>query len=312
MKKLLVVGMIVLFLGLAIAPSISSESSAVLSKLPLDEEEIYYYNPQTLTHTLGLCESWQSAIRLTPDELSPYQDWNLTKITVKTSIDHGQTEIWADLIIYAQGSASTPGSIIYQDNGLYFNSTGFQITHLKEPISLNDHSELWISFDWKQKTNGSHPGIIFCDDGPSTPLKGCWLSYNHSSAWNELSDYGLDYNWAIGAILEGVGKAELSITNIIGLTEVIAEIKNIGEYPAYNIENTMIVNGGILGRIHRITSNSIIKLAPDETVHINSDLIFGLGLIDVRVTSNSSNAYEVSTSKSGLIFGPFVFIFNLI
>lgn len=55
-------------------PFVSVESSAILGNLPRAEEEIKYYNPDTLTHVIGLTGTmpayWYSAIRLTQDELA--------------------------------------------------------------------------------------------------------------------------------------------------------------------------------------------------------------------------------------------------
>jgi len=141
--------------------------------------------------------------------------------------------------------------------------------------------------------------------GPATPQKGDWVKLEGLD-WEELRDVGIDYNWYMGAIVEGE-ETELSIINIKGPIGVNAEVKNIGEVSAYNVEYTMIVTGGILGRIFRIASDSVPELAPDETVPIYSDLIFGLGPITIDIKANASHAYEVSTSKTGFILGPFVF-----
>jgi len=292
----------------------SSESSAVLGCLPIWEEEIHYYNPDTLTHMIGLCWGtppyyWYSAIRLTEDELSPYTDWDLTKVNVALSCDNGQLEVWAKLTIWGEGTENYPGNKIYEDDTLFFVDTGYHLIELDTPIAIDEHNEIWIGIEWEQTEDGAY--IPYNDEGPVVPFKSDWVSSDNGASWSELREYGLPYNWAMGAIVEGEG-TELSIINVAGPIGVNAEVKNIGKVPAYNVEYTMIVTGGILGRIFRIVSDSVTELAPDETIPIYSDLIFGLGPITIDITANASHTYEVSTTGTGFIFGPFVFIIKFI
>ena len=314
-KKGLVVAVILLFVGLAFAPSINANigelreetSSAVLDNLPLWEEEIHYYNPDTVSHVIGTgCGPlyWMSAIRLTQDELSPYQDWSLTKVKVATNTESTQKEIWANLIIYEQGTQTTPGPVIYQDNGLYFNTTGFQIVPLKEPISINDYSELWIAFEWFESEPGAY--LIFSDDGPHVDKKGCWVSQNGGERWDQLSEYGLDYNWAMGAIVEGEG-AELSIINIHGPIGINAVVKNVGDKSANNLEWSITITGGILNLVNKHASGTKTKLAPGETEPISSGLFFGYGNVFIEITADADNAEEITVSKEAFLLGPFVF-----
>ena len=68
----------------------------------------------------------------------------------------------------------------------------------------------------------------------------------------------------------------------------------------------MTVTGGILGMINTTVSDTILELAPDETIPISSGLMFGLGPITIDIKANASNAYEDSILKNAFILGPFV------
>jgi hypothetical protein len=311
-----VFGVIVLFLGVAIAPSINAnigeireETSSLTfpSNLQLWEEEIHYYNPDTVTHVIGYCDEppyyWSSAIRFSQDELAPYTKWELTRVKVALSCDDGQDEIYANLTIWGEGTSTQPGSIIYEDDTLYFNKTGFHIIELSTPIPLNNYEEIWIGIDWEFTVDVAY--IPFTDDGPHVDKKGCWVSQNGGKTWTQLSDYGLDYNWAMGAIVEYDG-TELSIVKIDGPFGVNAGIKNIGNVPAYNVEYYMSITGGIFGMINKTVSGIVPELAPDETIPIYSDLIFGLGIITIDIKANASNANEVFTSENSFILGIFL------
>jgi len=293
-------------------PFALSESSVVIGNLPRVEEEIHYYNPDTLIHVIGLQEGelpcyWSSAIRLTQDELAPWAGWELVKVLVFLSCNNGQSEVWANLTIYGEGTPTKPGEIIYQDTGLYFNKTNYYKILLDEPISISEHNEIWIAMTWKQTEEGAC--IAIADDGPAVDGKGDWVAIGGS--WSELQNHGglpLDYNWGMGAIVSIGGKTELSIINIKGPIGVNAEVKNIGENDANNLEYTMTVTGGILGMINKTVSDTITELAPDETIPIYSGFIFGLGPITINVTAKADNAYEDSITKTGFIIGPFVFL----
>jgi len=282
---------------------VSAESSAVLGNLPRDQEEISYYDPNTLQNVIGLTQPavWESAIRLTQDELAPYAGWDLTKVNVALSCDNGQTEVWAKLIIYGEGMATYPGSIIYEKPDLYFDATGFHIIELNESIALDDHDEIWISMEWDQTEVAFIP---YADAGPAVDGKGDWVAIGGS--WSELQTHGdppLDFNWGMGGIVEGEGKAELQIINIKGPIGVNAEVKNIGEADANNLEYTMTVTGGILGLINKSVPGSKTTLASGATEAIGSGLILGLGKIAIEITANADNAAEVTVTKEAFVLG---------
>jgi hypothetical protein len=294
-------------------PLAAEDAEVVLGNmgtLPRDEEEIKYYNPDTLTHVIGLSGGtppyyWYSAVRFTQEELLPYAGWDLVRVLVTLSCDNGQTEVYANMTIWEGGTATAPGSIIYEDNGLYFDATGFYEIELTTPIALDDIDEqLWIGFEWEQTEEGAF--IPFTDDGPAVAGKGDLVSQNGGASFGTLSGYGLDYNWGMGAIVSGTGKAELAIQNVAGPIGVSADVKNIGEGPATDVEYTMTVQGGILGRIDKSASGTAAELAPNGVATVSSGIIFGLGKITIEVTANAANAVEVTETFSGTVIGPLV------
>ena len=287
-------------------PFTATESSAMLGNLgnlPRDEEEISYYNPDTLQNVIGLTQPavWQSAIRLTQDELAPYAGWDLTKVIVALSCDNGQSEVWANLIIYGEGAPTWPGSIIHEETNLFYDTTGFHTIELNQSIALDDHNEIWISMEWDQTEIAFIP---YADEGPAVDGKGDWVCLG--SSWSELQTHGdppLDYNFGMGGIVEGAGKAELAIQNVKGPIGVKAEVKNIGDVAASNLEYTMTVTGGILGLINKASDGTKTELAPGTTEPISSGLILGFGKIVIEITANADNAVEVTETKEGLVLG---------
>jgi len=285
----------------------SVKTSAIVGDLPtIGEVELSYYNPDTLMNVIGLSGGtppyyWASAIRLTQDELGAYAGWDLTKVIVALSVDNGQTEVWADLVIYGEGTPTAPGSIIYEENDLYFDATQFYTIDLTDAIALDDHDEIWIAMWWEQTEEGAF--IPYADEGPAVDGKGDWVSMG--SGWSELQTHGtppLDYNWGMGGIIEG-SNAELSIINVKGPIGVNAGIKNAGEVAANNVEYTIDVTGGILGGVNVSVPDSIATIAVGAEEAISSGIFFGFGKIDIVITASADNAVEVTATKSGFLLG---------
>jgi hypothetical protein len=270
------------------------------------EEELRYYDPDTLTNVIGIEDvtvpfEWQSAIRLTQDELAPYADWTLTKVNAGYSADNGQTECDATVILYGKGDATHPGAILSNDTTYHFDASGVFTIPLTTPLELMGLEELWISIEWVQTEPSAYLALM--DDGPAVDGKGDW---GFDGSWSELQIYGLDYNWAIGAIIEGEGNAELSIVNIKGPVGIQADIKNIGAVPVKNLEWSIEVTGGLLKRVNKTATGTAGEIAVDATEPITLGMFIGFGKIQITITARAGNAVEVNMIKSAWILGPFV------
>ncbi|MFW6121874.1 MAG: hypothetical protein ACOC80_13405, partial [Petrotogales bacterium] len=224
------------------------------------EEEISYYDPDDTLTVVSVIPYpsktpiyWDSAVRFTEEELDPYSGWELTKVVVALSCDW-QSEVYANLTIYGEGSPTEPGSIIYEKHELYFDATNWYTIELSEATPLYDHDEIWIAMTWEQWEDSAY--IAFADEGPAVDGKGDWIRIGDGD-WSELQNYGLDYNWGMGGIIEGEGgKAELAIQNVKGPIGVKADVKNVGEVAANNVDWSISVTGGILGMVNMSNSGT--------------------------------------------------------
>lgn len=274
-----------------------------MGTLPRDEEEISYYDPDTLTSAVGIQGGtapyyWQSAIRLTQDELATYDGWDLIAVTVAHSAEE-YAEHWGEIIIYGEGTATAPGAQITNES-YYFDTSQFYRVDLTTPVPLSDHNEIWVACSW-ESWEPDHCAYI--DQGPAVIGKGDWIYLN--SVWQEIHD-SIDSNWGMGAIVEGEGKAELSITNIGGPIGVSADVKNIGGVAASDVEYSISVTGGLLSLIDKSVSGTAAELAPNGVATVKSGLIFGLGKITIEITANAANTAEVTETVTGTVLGPLV------
>jgi hypothetical protein len=289
-------------------PTLSSEKVNTTFGNPImDEIEIKYYDEDNLIHVIGVEGGtppyyWASAVRFTQDELMCYASWNLTKLVVYLSTDNGQSEVEADLVIYGEGTPTWPGDEIYREDDLFYDASGRYEIDIAPPIPLSEHNELWLAMWWTQTEEPAY--IPVTDDGPAVDQKGDWC--NLGSGWAELQNWGLDYNWGMGGIIEGEGTTctTLGITDPTGPIGVSTGIKNTGDYPAENVVYEFTVQGGILGMIDKNITGDVASLDIDAEEPLSSGIIIGLGNVDINIMADADNAFDpVSKSKSAFVLG---------
>jgi len=176
-----------------------------------DEHELKYYTAENLDQVIGISSEypppliWQTAIRLTQDEMAPYMNWTLTKVKVAFSGDNGQPEIDVAIFIYEKGNVSTkPGPVIVQDTTAHLDTTGITTIPLVTPVDLAGHDELWVAVQWVQTVPG--PGVYYAWidtlSGPHVPEKSDFIFKD--GIWNQFHDLLpiVDGRWGIGAVIE--------------------------------------------------------------------------------------------------------------
>jgi hypothetical protein len=292
----------------------SMKKASNLSNPARDQVELKYYAEENLDQVIGLSGGtppyiWQTAIRLTQDEMGPYSDWTMTSVNVGFSADNGQSEIDITVIIYDKGTTSTkPGPVIVQDTTAHLDTTGITNVPLVTPVELTGHEELWVAIQWTQTEPG--PGVYYAWidtlSGPHVPDKSDFVKLGSSWSQLHIALPEVDGRWGIGAVVEGTGLAELSIGNIKGPKGVTADISNIGENPANNVEWSMTAKGGILKRVNASATDTAATLAAGSSLPIALGSFMGLGKISIVITATAQNALQVSATKSALLLGPFV------
>ena len=104
-------------------------------------------------------------------------------------------------------------------------------------------------------------------------------------------------------------KLEIEIPTGLYFSDVPVTISNIGPESPTDVYWTFSMDP-IIGRVliggHQ--EGSIAEILPGGQQVIIVGPVFGFGLITINVTVSAINAYEISTSKTGFIFGPFVFV----
>ena len=103
--------------------------------------------------------------------------------------------------------------------------------------------------------------------------------------------------------LEKVGGLPIiNIEGIYGGFTVDAKISNFGNAPAVNVQWTIKLDGRL---VTSKSKNGIInKLSVDETTLVESDFIFGLGRISIKVTAGYT-----TREADGIVLGSFILVY---
>ena len=161
-----------------------------------DVEWITYggYNVNSLG-VVGGYEPWEGAIRLTPQELSPYDGWSIVSVKYfhgYQGMAYPDPPSHGNMKIYGTGSATDPGVVL--DSEPFWTPEGnawFQF-NLSNPVIINASQDYWFSVEILNQTAGDYP--LGVDAGPAEDGKGDFCELGEGN-WNEIQIYGLDWNW---------------------------------------------------------------------------------------------------------------------
>jgi hypothetical protein len=163
------------------------------------EVEIFYCGDNGDAIGTGGSAEFMCAARFTNDELYSYYD--LKQIT-KAKIWLATSGSWSNVTVkvWEGGSFGDPGTEVYsEDVTSQIVGDDYTTVTLATPVPLVDGNEYWIGY-YVNATGGWPAG---CDNGPIAAGKGGWIYF--SGAWDELSGYGLNYNWNIIGVLDDAG-----------------------------------------------------------------------------------------------------------
>jgi len=128
------------------------------------------------------------------------------------------------------------------------------------------------------------------------------LSIDDGKTWSEFTN-------ADGCFKTyGLRETYLDITNMNYLFGFSFDIKNIGNYTAWDVTMNITVKGGILGRIDYQFVDGISELLPDSVLKVKTGSIFGLGQVTISLRLYAANAKEISIEKNAMVIFFFMFI----
>ena len=105
---------------------------------------------------------------------------------------------------------------------------------LSSNVTITGAGDLWTSVEVQDPGGGFFP--IGIDAGPAIDGKGDWI-YDPSGGWEELQNYGLDYNWSLIAIVVSGGVTSHDVGTMAILAPGATEMPNTTLNPQATYRN---------------------------------------------------------------------------
>ncbi len=262
------------------------EGEKVLNPLlaPSPDDTIHYDGTPD-DNAIGLTGggTFQGAIRLTPTELGSYTGWEIVAVIWyhHEAGSHGDS-----VIIYDQGTDSTPGPVLTSDPCSDVGP-GWAREDLSNPVAISGLGDLWCSI---QVTHADGEFPLSTDPGPAVQGKGdfVYLAPN----WDELWLLGFNINWDIRAIVDSGavvewGAIDGTVSELGGgpiQDAVVTADGNVdttdasGYYLIDVLAGTYDVTASAFGYNPATTPSVVVVL--DDTVTVDFDLTYPLISVD--------------------------------
>ncbi len=154
------------------------------------------YDGQNFSAPLFTDSAIEAGCRFPSNLTSNFTGQNLTEVQFYIM----QVPTTCELLIYDQGTSSTPGTLLYErDLSSSIQADGWQSHNLGTPIELTGE-DLWINI--KVSHTGSQQSIG-CDQGPALQ-NGDWMRLDNGG-WQTLRNYSnneVNINWNIRGFVE--------------------------------------------------------------------------------------------------------------
>jgi hypothetical protein len=176
--------------------------------VPLPISEWIFYDSEENFSGIGLDAAgpWSAAIRWDAGTLSDLDGAYITKVRFFAQDDGFNSftiKIW---------TGANAGTLVAEQLATGVVVGDWTIVDLDTPIMLDASQELWVGYTVDQSIPDVFPGGT--DAGPAVAGYGDKVSLD-GSAWDNLSDFGLDYNWNLGALVEEMTTAQAEVTPLI-------------------------------------------------------------------------------------------------
>jgi hypothetical protein len=176
---------------------VSSQLSPRNNDVPVSNfsgEWIYYDGGET-GEGIGLTNggSFESAIRLTPEELELYEYWDLSMVGFYHS---SESTHFGYIKLYLEGNSTTPGDMFFIQP-YTVSGQGWHEILLDEAVVVHASSDIWVGVELSHQ-QGEYPMGV--DSGPAVLGKGCFIYF--MDEWFEMTELGIDINWNIRVFVD--------------------------------------------------------------------------------------------------------------
>lgn len=167
---------------------------------------------------------------------------------------------------------------------------------------------------YTENTTDNWYGWAANNDSASYPNGCAWVSTDDGGTWSNNSvDLELNADqqttpkgeenatWDMVFRTYGLDATTLVIDRQPGLLQPKFQIKNAGSAPAYDVEVSARITGGMLNRINASYTVTAAELSADDSLVLAVGPLFGFGPITMTIVARATNAEDVSTEVSGFL-----------
>lgn len=222
-----------------------------------------------------------AATRFTTDDLTNVVGKYINKVDFYIKSDNGTRLTSNEIVkVWEGGTFGDPGTLIYEKNVSNEVRLDQWTSHqLDSSITIKPNKEYWVGY-----TATASSGYPFATDrGPYVVDKGGWL-YD-GSQWKQLSDYNLNYNFLIRAIVNGEKIAT-------GINTSPSDNVNISAYPNPVTSETNVTISG-LEQVGMVNVSIYNMLGQQIKEIVNSPVVQGQNTIKLDLADLSRGVYIV-------------------
>jgi hypothetical protein len=200
--------------------------------------------------------------------LDDYMGTSITTITMAPN-DDGYTNI--NMKVWKGANA---GTLLWESGNVQPVPGVFNDYTIDPPIPLDTDDELWIGYDVLGQPASTFPAGT--DAGPAVAGYGDKISTN-GTTWDNLSDFGLDYNWSLAAYVETLdGQIEV-ITPLVEDRTISNETHDLSRG---DVRETGVPHEDVSGTRDFMGFN-IYRMGPDDDVYDLIDFVaYEEGVLD--------------------------------
>jgi len=192
--------------------------------------------------------------------LAEYAGTSITKMQIALN-DEGFTAI--NLKIWKGANAST----LLWESGDQTPVAGVWVEFMVDtPVLLDVDSELWVGYDIVGQPAGDFPAGT--DNGPAVAGYGDKITTD-GVVWDNLSDFGLDYNWTIAAYVETLDGATAAINPLVN----DMTYSNVDATPALGAIREVGVTNENMESSRDFAGFNIYRMGPDGTTYELIDFV---------------------------------------
>jgi hypothetical protein len=231
-------------------------------EIPVPPQGWIRWDDGTLASGIGLTDGgdWTVAIRWDAGQLAEYEGTSITKMQIALN-DEGFTAI--KLKIWKGANAST----LLWESGEETPVAGVWTEFMIDtPIPLDVDSELWVGYDIIGQPAGDFPAGT--DNGPAVAGYGDKITTD-GVVWDNLSDFGLDYNWTIAAYVETLDGATAAINPLVN----DMTYGNVNAVPALGEIREVGVTNENMESTRDFAGFNVYRMGPDGTSYELIDFV---------------------------------------